>query len=64
MKLLELPTDTNFIINGREGNRVGYWCPGCNKAIPIRENEIKWTYNQFANGIHTCGCSVNSIWEK
>lgn len=66
MKLNELPKKINFKESGREGNRVGYWCSKCKKAIPIiNENEIEWHFGQFANGIHRkCNTSVESIWDE
>jgi len=54
----------NFKIDGAEGQRVGYWCPNCEKPIPINNNEILWYYSSstFVKGRHNCGKLVESIW--
>lgn len=64
MLLKDIPG--KFVIDGREGNRVGYWCSKCQKAIPVKEKEIDWEFaSQFANGIHrNCNTPVESIWEN
>jgi len=54
-----------FTIDGREGNRVGYWCKSCGKAIPVNEKEISWDFSgPLADGTHrVCGTLIESIWE-
>jgi len=59
---------TKFKIDGKEGNRVGYWCPKCKRAFNIKhsDNYIKWEFGStLAKGYHKkCRSPVESIWEK
>ena len=56
--------DQEFTRDGTEGNRVGYWCDTCKKAMSVNERDISWNFSgPLADGYHKpCGKSVESIW--
>ena len=63
--ILKKPLDVSprFKEDGREGGRVGYYCPSCGVTFPIRTSRLKWDNSGVASdGCCPCGGHVVGVY--